>query len=45
MATIIQILQNSLTSIDSLVANETKRIYLKEALQALVLNYIYNHRL
>lgn len=43
MATIIQILQNTLTSIDSLLANETKRIYLKEALHALVLDYIYNH--
>lgn len=45
MATIIQILQNTLTSMDPLLANETKRIYLKEALQALVLDYIYNHPL
>lgn len=45
MATIIQILQNALTSVDPLLANETKRIYLKEALQALVLDYIYNHPL
>jgi len=45
MATIIQILQNTLTSIDPLVANETKRIHLKEALQSLVLDFIYNHPL
>ncbi len=45
MATLIQILQNTLTTIDPLLANETKRIHLKEALQALVLDYIYNHRL
>ncbi len=45
MATIIQFLQNSLASIDPLLANETKRIYLVEALQALVLDYIYNHPL
>ena len=45
MATLIQILQNTLTSIDHLPANETKRIYLKGALQALVLDYIYNHPL
>ena len=43
MATIIQILQNILTSIDPLLANETKRIHLKEVLQSLVLDYIYNH--
>ena len=45
MATIIQVLQNSLTSIDPLLSNETKRIYLKEVLQVLVLDYIYNHHL
>jgi predicted nucleotidyltransferase component of viral defense system len=45
MATLIQILQNSLASKDPLLANETKRILLKETLQALVLDYIYNHRL
>lgn len=45
MATVIQILQNTLTSIDPLLANETKRIHLKEALQSLVLDYIYNHHL
>lgn len=45
MATIIQILQNTLNSIDSMLANETKRIHLKEALQSLVLDFIYNHPL
>jgi len=44
MATIIQILQNTLTTIDPLLANETKRIHLKEVLQSLVLDYIYNHQ-
>lgn len=43
MATIVQILQNTLTSIDPLSTNETKRIHLKEVLQSLVLDYIYNH--
>jgi predicted nucleotidyltransferase component of viral defense system len=43
MATITQILQNMLISLDPLVANETKRIHLKGALQSLVLDYIYNH--
>ena len=43
MATVIQILQNVLASLDPLLANETKRIYLKEALQSLVLDHIYNH--
>lgn len=43
MATIIQILQNTLTDIDPLLPNETKRIHLKEVLQSLVLDYIYNH--
>ncbi|MEN8173829.1 MAG: nucleotidyl transferase AbiEii/AbiGii toxin family protein [Chloroflexota bacterium] len=43
MATVTQILENTLASIDPLLANETKRIHLKETLQALVLDYIYNH--
>jgi len=43
MATIIQMLQNTLTSIDPLLANEIKRIHLKESLQSIVLDYIYNH--
>lgn len=43
MATLIQILENSLTSLDPLLANETKRIHLKDVLQSVVLEYIYNH--
>ena len=43
MATIIQTLEHTLRSIDPLLANETKRIYLKETLQSFVLDYIYNH--
>jgi predicted nucleotidyltransferase component of viral defense system len=43
MATIIQTLQNVLNNLDDPLANETKRIHLKEALQSLVLDYIYNH--
>ena len=44
MATLIQLLQNTLASKDPLLPNETKRIILKEALQALVLDFLYNHR-
>ena len=43
MATIIQTLEHTLRSIDPLLANETKRIHLKEILQSFVLDYIYNH--
>jgi predicted nucleotidyltransferase component of viral defense system len=43
MATIIQTLQNTLNALDHQLANEIKRIHLKEALQSLVLDYIYNH--
>ena len=45
MATIIQILQNTLNSLEPTLANQTKRIRLKEALQSLVLDFIYNHPL
>jgi len=45
MATLIQFLQNTLASLDPLLANETKRIQLKETLQSLVLDYVYNHPL
>ena len=45
MATLIQTFQHMLAGKDPLLANETKRIILKEALQALALDYIYNHRL
>lgn len=44
MATLIQWLQHVLAQKDPLLANETKRILLKEALQAYVLDYLYNHR-
>jgi predicted nucleotidyltransferase component of viral defense system len=43
MATLIQTLQNVLASKDPLLAPETKRIILKEVLQAHVLDYLYNH--
>lgn len=43
MATLIQTLQNVLVSKDPLMAPETKRIILKEILQAYVLDYLYNH--
>jgi predicted nucleotidyltransferase component of viral defense system len=44
MATLIQILENTLGAKDPLLSNETKRIVLKEALQAYVLDFLYNHR-
>jgi len=43
MATLIQTLQNFLAGKDPLLAPETKRIILKEVLQAYVLDYLYNH--
>ncbi len=43
MATLIQSLQNVLAGKDPLLAPETKRIILKEVLQAYVLDYLYNH--
>ncbi|MDP3184819.1 MAG: nucleotidyl transferase AbiEii/AbiGii toxin family protein, partial [Anaerolineales bacterium] len=43
MATLIQTLQHVLETKDPLLASETKRILLKEALQAYVLDYLYNH--
>ena len=43
MATLIQTLRHVLESKDPLLASETKRILLKEALQAYVLDYLYNH--
>ncbi|MDP2966372.1 MAG: nucleotidyl transferase AbiEii/AbiGii toxin family protein [Pelolinea sp.] len=43
MATLTQTLQYTLSQKDPLLANETKRIILKEALQAYVLDYLYNH--
>ena len=44
MATLVQSLQYVLSSKDPLLLPETKRIVLKEALQAYVLDFIYNHR-
>jgi hypothetical protein len=44
MASLIQILENALASKDPRLSNDTKRIVLKEALQAFVLDFIYNHR-
>lgn len=43
MATLMQTLQYTLSQRDPLLANETKRIVLKEVLQAYVLDYLYNH--
>jgi predicted nucleotidyltransferase component of viral defense system len=43
MASLIQTLRYALDSKDPLLANETKRILLKEVLQAYVLDFIYNH--
>ncbi len=43
MASLIQMLRHALDSKDPLLANETKRILLKEVLQAYVLDFIYNH--
>jgi predicted nucleotidyltransferase component of viral defense system len=43
MATLIQTLQNVLVIKDPLLPPETKRIILKEVLQAYILDYLYNH--
>jgi len=43
MATLIQTLQTALDAKDPHLAMETKRILLKEVLQAYVLDYLYNH--
>jgi hypothetical protein len=43
MATLTQMLRSVLESTDPLLAYETKRLLLKEALQAHVLGYTYNH--
>jgi hypothetical protein len=43
MATLIQTLHNALAGKDPLLAIETRRIILKEVLQAYVLDYLYNH--
>ncbi len=43
MATLIQSMQNVLSQKDPLLANETKRVVLKEFLQAYTLDFLYNH--
>ncbi len=43
MASLIQLLRHTLDSKDPLLPLETKRILLKEVLQAYVLDFIYNH--
>ena len=43
MASLIQTLQHTLDTKDPLLSLETKRILLKEVLQAYVLDFIYNH--
>lgn len=43
MATLIQSMQNFLSQKDPLTPNETKRVFLKEFLQAYALDFIYNH--
>ena len=43
MATLIQLMQNVLSQKDPLLPDETKRIILKEFLQAYTLDYLYNH--
>lgn len=44
MATLVQSLHHVLREKDPLLAPETKRIVLKEALQAYVLDFLYNHQ-
>ncbi len=43
MATLIQSMQNILSQKDPFLANETKRVILKEVLQAYTLDFLYNH--
>ena len=43
MATLIQYLQGVLLTKDPILPNEIKRILLKETLQSIVLDYLYNH--
>jgi predicted nucleotidyltransferase component of viral defense system len=45
MATLIQSMHNVLAQKDPLLANETKRVILKEYLQAQTLDFLYNHPL
>lgn len=43
MATLTQLMQNVLSQKDPLLPNETKRVILKEFLQAYSLDFLYNH--
>lgn len=43
MATLIQLMQNILSQKGPLLPNETKRVILKEFLQAYTLDFLYNH--
>lgn len=43
MATLIQLMQNVLAQKDPLLLNETRRVILKELLQAYTLDFLYNH--
>ena len=45
MATLIQLMQNILSQKDPLLPNETKRVLLKEYVQAYTLDFLYNHPL
>ncbi len=45
MATLIQLMQSILSQKDPLLPNETKRVILKEFLQAYTLDFLYNHPL
>ena len=45
MPTLIQLMQNILSQKDPLLPNETKRVIIKEFLQAYTLDYLYNHPL
>ena len=45
MATLIQLMQNVLSQKDPLLPNETRRVILKEFLQAYTLDFLYNHPL
>lgn len=43
MATLIQLMQNILSQKDLFLPNDTKRVILKEFLQAYTLDFLYNH--
>ena len=43
MATLIQSMQNALAKMDATLPNETRRVMLKEYLQAQTLDFLYNH--